>query len=715
MPDEILRGTRRQRLRSLLPAPAVILLSGLAVTIVLAAGVWRLEHAAEHLYFEQRADAPIAAVTRSFGDAIDALYTVNLLFAAKDHVSRDEFDLFAQPLIARNPHLQALVFHRFVHAGQRAAFEADRRKLFPTFQITEKARAGLTRAAARALYLVDDYIVPMAGNEVTLGYDAWSHPSQRQLLQSAIDTGLPTASSLEQLLQKKGGMRGIVIVMPVYRKGASLTDPAARRSAAIGDTEVVIDIAQLIGRNLKAAGLLDTPGIALRVFGGGHGSAPVVAYSSGQVAPGAETSGWLRVGPTLSDTQMFDVAGQRWQVTVSAGKASIANYLGSMATLFFGTLFSLAAAAFTQARALRTERVEWLVHQRTADLKRSSDALRLHRRASESSANAIIIISAAAPDYPITYVNPAFERMSGYAADEMLGRSVFALGGAETDQPAILELRSAIRERREGHTLLRHFHKDGRVGFSDMYIAPVNSESGVTEHFVVSQYDVTMAKAYEAELEHRAKYDTLTGLANRSLLHDRLERAIAFASAHSELVWTIIVDLDHFKFVNDTLGHQAGDEMLRVLAPRIASVIRRTDTVARMGGDEFALILTSRDDERQVAVDVQAVMDAIAQPMTIQGHPFVATCSAGLAAYPTDGADTVTLIKHAEVAMYRAKEAGRNAIRFYTSKMNDRALERLTLEGALRHALERNEFELHYQPQVHLASGRIVGMEALIR
>ncbi|MET0857365.1 MAG: EAL domain-containing protein [Telluria sp.] len=683
------------------------------MTIVLAVAVWRLENATANFNFGQLANARIAAVTSSFSEAVSALYTVNLLFVASDEVTRDEFDLFAKPLIARNPYLQALAFQRFVHADQRAAFEASRRKAFPDFRFTERGGAGLTGAAARPLYLVNDFIVPMAGNEIVLGYDAWSYTPQRELIQRAIDNGLPTASLTGPLIQKGG--RGMVIVMPVYRKGAAAADPATRRRAVFGDTEVVIDIGQLVGRNLAAAGLLDTPGIALKVFARGAGNVPVLAYGSGSVAPDAVVARWLRLPATLSRTHIFDVAGERWQMNVSARTTWMPHYLGAMTTLIAGALLSVAAAASIRAREVRTERVERLVQERTADLKRTSDALRLHRRAIESSANTIIIVSAARPDYPIVYVNPAFERMTGYAAEGMRGRSVFELGNVETDQPAIEELRTALRQRRKGRTLLRHIHKDGRILFSDTYIAPVNNEAGETEHFVVSQYDVTRAKAYEAELEHRAKYDTLTGLANRSLLHDRLERAIAFASAQSEPVWTVILDLDHFKVVNDTLGHRAGNEMLRMLAPRIAAVVSPTDTVARIGGDEFVLVLASASDERQAAAMVEAVMSAIAEPMTIQGHPFVVTCSAGVALCPADGGDPETLIKHAEIAMYRAKEIGRNVIQFYTSKMNDRALERLTLEAALRTAIERNEFELHYQPQVQVASGRIVGMEALIR
>jgi diguanylate cyclase (GGDEF)-like protein/PAS domain S-box-containing protein len=710
------RLARRPFFRSIMPATAATLLCGLLVTLLLSAGVLKLEQDRARLNFEQHAGARIAAITKSFSDALDALNAVNLLFMASDDVDRASFEAFAQPLIDRNPYVQALVFHRFVQGRQRAAFEAERRQLFPDFQITERENGGLRRAATRELYLVDDFVVPMRSNLMTLGYDTWSHPPQRETAQRAIDTGLPTAGVLRPLLQ--GTVRGMVIVMPVYRHGVPLTDVAARRRAAIGDTEVVIDPEQLIGRNLKDAGLLDTPGIALDVLGAGPGNIPQLAYRHQNVAPdGVAARWWTRwpVDATFSRTRQLEIAGKIWTVIVSAPQAAMASYLGSVATFALGLILSVLIAALTQARAVRTKRIDQLVTERTADLKRASDALRLHRRAIESSANAIVILSAAGPDFPIEYVNPAFERISGYTADEMLGRGALALCDSDQEQPAIQELHSAIRERREGHALVRHFHKDGSVMFSDMYIAPVTDKSGVAEHFVVSQYDVTMAKAYEEELEHRAKYDTLTGLPNRSLLYDRLQQAKAFASARSVPVWAVTLGLDRFKFINDTLGRQGGNELLRVVAARIVAALGPTDTVARIGGDEFVLVLTDRDSERQATGMVQAVMDSIAMPVTIQGHPLVVTCSAGVAVYPADGSDTETLLKHAEIAMYRAKESGRNATRFYTARMNDRALERLAMEGELRHALERGEFELHYQPQVALADGRIVGMEALLR
>jgi diguanylate cyclase (GGDEF)-like protein/PAS domain S-box-containing protein len=553
---------------------------------------------------------------------------------------------------------------------------------------------------------VDDFVVPLAGNEVTLGYDAWSRQINREMFVPAIDTGKPVAGVLKNMLQDAGTKRGISIVMPVYRAGADLSTVDARRRALVGDTEVVLAPSELIGGKLKRAELGGTQDTALRVFGTGPGGKLELAYST--ASAGDSPSHWTK-------TWKFDVAGQAWQVVVRQRETPLASYLGSISTLVAGILLSVTGAAYVQSRARRTQRIQQLVDERTADLKRTSDSLRLHTRAIESSANAIMIIDATRPGYPIQYVNPAYERIMGHTPAEMVGRPMASIASDQVEQPAIQELLTAVRKQCEGHALLHHTRKDGSEIYSELYIAPVKDEEGKTGHFVMTQYDVTTAKCYEAELEHCSKYDRLTGLPNRSLLNDRIEQAITFAGARAEPVWVVTFDLDNFKYVNDTLGHQAGDLLLRELAPRIAAVVARTDTAGRTGGDEFVLVLTSSANERQAATMVHAVMQAIAQPLTLKGQTLVITCSAGVAAFPADGADPETLIKHAEIAMYRAKELGRNTKQFYRPAMNERALERLSLENALRNALAHEELELHYQPQVELASGRVIGMEALVR
>jgi diguanylate cyclase (GGDEF)-like protein/PAS domain S-box-containing protein len=702
-------------LRTIAPATVVTVVVGLLVTAVLFLTTRALETERSRSEFEQVATSRLASIEDSFDQVTDAVRAINLLFVVNEHVSRRQFATYAKGIRAASPYLQALVFHRFVSGAERAAFEAERRRIWPDFEIVQRGTGGLVRAPPRERYLVDDYIAPFNGNEVTLGFDAWSEPGQRVVAQAAIDTGLPKATGAIRLLQGNGQRRGMVVVMPVYRHGAGLHDVASRRAAAIGDTEVVVDVDDLIRNNLGRAGLLSRPGVSISVSGTTPAGAPdpVFKHDTLDAAPSGPLS-WLHL-PIFSQTYSLDVAGSPWQVAVSGRGGGMVHAMASVTALLFGIVVTLTAAAFAQTLVMRNRRVEELVRERTSALALTTNALRLHRRAIESSANAIIIASAREPGYPIEYVNPAHERMMGYKAGEILGRPLSTLAESVTDQPGYEELRLALSERREGHGQLRQTRKDGSVVYSELYVAPVNDAAGITEHFVVTQYDITTAKTYEAELERHAHFDTLTGLANRALLVDRIGYAITQAKAGGQLVWIAVMDLDDFKTVNDTLGHATGDQLLRLAAPRIAAAVEPTDTVARTGGDEFILALTGRSDEHQAEATVRKAMARLAETMTVQGHALVLTCSAGLAVYPTDGADADTLIKHAEVAMYRAKESGRNTVRFFTPSMNERALERLTLETALRTALAEGQFELHYQPQVDPANGWVSSSEALIR
>jgi diguanylate cyclase (GGDEF)-like protein/PAS domain S-box-containing protein len=355
--------------------------------------------------------------------------------------------------------------------------------------------------------------------------------------------------------------------------------------------------------------------------------------------------------------------------------------------------------------------------RRRSDLHEAEATLRLWQRAIEASANAIVIASARGPDYPVKYVNPAFERITGYTASDVIGGRCRTLFGDDCGQPGIEELQAALRDKREGNAVLRNYRKDGTLFWSEIYLAPVRDSDGKVRHFVVTQYDITAMKQSEAELQYQAHHDALTGLPNRTLLQDRLAQAIAYSSRYERPIWLVYVDLDRFKFVNDSLGHKAGDILLKAIAERLQAAVRQTDTVARLGGDEFVLLLPERTDGTAPlsAGAVQRILDSVAQPLYIEGHEFFPTCSIGVAVYPNDGTEADTLMRHADIAMYRAKETGRNNFQFFAATMNERTLERLRLEGELRHAIERGEFVLHYQPQVDLRSGHIVGVEALLR
>jgi diguanylate cyclase (GGDEF)-like protein len=262
------------------------------------------------------------------------------------------------------------------------------------------------------------------------------------------------------------------------------------------------------------------------------------------------------------------------------------------------------------------------------------------------------------------------------------------------------------------------------TGNDDQNVALSAVKSGAQDYLIKGRLDRELLlrsmhysierKRYQVQLEHQANYDMLTGLPNRNLLHDRLQQSV-HGHRMPRAVAVVFIDLDHFKFVNDSLGHSIGDKLLKGMADRLRTVLREGDTVARLGGDEFVLILNDQSNEEVIFRTMQRITARLAEPIEVEGKDLIITCSAGISLHPQDGPDVDTLLKNADAAMYRAKEHGRNNFQFYTSEMNERVNERFALENALRHAIERKEFLLHYQQRVELKTGAIVGAEALVR
>ena len=346
------------------------------------------------------------------------------------------------------------------------------------------------------------------------------------------------------------------------------------------------------------------------------------------------------------------------------------------------------------------------------ELLEVEETLRLQNRALQASINAIMITDL---DGNIVYANPAFEKITGYPVSEAIGRNTSFLVGDDRKQLGLITIRHAMAHHEECAALLRNYRKNGDMFWNDLHIAPVRTSDGTTTHFVEVLNDITEIKRYEEELEQHANYDSLTALVNRNVLMDRIRQAIAAAQREDRFVTIGFMDLDNFKFINDSHGHTVGDELLKQVAERLVTCLRDEDTIARYGGDEFAFVLVGQQSEKTIADLMSRMLKTVERPFMIADHKFYVSCSIGLSFYPKDGQDVETLLKNADVAMYRAKERGRNNFQFYTPAMNKRVTERLALESRLRQALADGEFALHYQPKVDLGSGRIVGVEALLR
>ena len=365
------------------------------------------------------------------------------------------------------------------------------------------------------------------------------------------------------------------------------------------------------------------------------------------------------------------------------------------------------------------EKLEQSVEERTrkltreaTDRRRAEGRLRLAAKVIESTNEAVLIADA---KYRVTSVNPAFTEITGYQAEEVIGKKPSFHKALRKDKALFAKMQEDME--RQGHWEGEFWNKrkNGEDYAQRLSITAITDEAGKVQQYAALIGDITKRKQDEERIRYQANYDSLTGLPNRTLFLDRLNLALARMKRGHEKLGLMFIDLDGFKLVNDTLGHELGDLLLQEAARRLSQSVRRGDTIARLGGDEFTVIMPDLEDPRNGSMVAQRILDTLAKPYNLDEHEAFVSGSIGITVYPDDGDNASHLLRNADAAMYRAKEQGKANYQFFTADLNEEVKERLVLKNSLIKARQGKEFALHYQPKLEIRSGRVTSVEALMR
>ncbi len=344
--------------------------------------------------------------------------------------------------------------------------------------------------------------------------------------------------------------------------------------------------------------------------------------------------------------------------------------------------------------------------------RKAEEGLRLSAKVFENNSEAIMITDA---NNNIVSINRAFTDITGYTEAEALGRNPRLLSSGRQTRQFYQDFYTALLSNDQWHGEIWNKRKNGEIFPEWVAVSVLRDETGEITHYIAVYMDITERKREEERIQYLANYDVLTGLPNRYLLTDRLEQALVQAQERGAQMAVMFVDLDHFKNINDSLGHDVGDKLLTLVAQRLRTCLRRADTIARQGGDEFVVLLADLESEGEATFVAEKMVLALLDPFVVDSFHLSVTPSIGVSLYPEDGETAVQLLRNADLAMYRAKEAGRNRFEYYKPEMNAKAVQRLQLENDLRQAIAKAELMVYFQPKVHVESGKVVGMEALLR
>ncbi|HEY1774358.1 MAG TPA: EAL domain-containing protein [Gammaproteobacteria bacterium] len=647
------------------------------------------------LYAEEVANTLSARFSRyqAILDAAAGLYVSN-----NGNVSRAHWLEFADTFALKEqyPGIDSLDYIAYVPAlGLKAFVASVRADGAPKFAVQATPGA--------AFYCPITYVASVRTGSDTEGFDPCDGSKiATATLMQARDTGRYSLSAPLDLQDESGALHhGVVAVRPLYRNGADLSSGAARRSALYGWVAETLPMDRVLATQVMPASL----SLGVRIEDVALPAGQGIVYDNGGTS--AEQPRWWQKFASIQSTYeaTLPMGGRVWRLEFSE-PPSVA-WLAVLIVLA-GIMVSVPVSMLVLNLGLTRSRALKLAARMTDSLREQEQML------SSITGNISDGIYRSTPDKGMIYANEALARMFGYTSTAELmsvaGPILYANPRRRQELTQLLDDHGQYRNEE-----VEYQRQDGTRFYAVNSANTVKGDDGQPIYFDGVISDISDRKRAEAQVYQLAHYDALTGLPNRALLRDRLGQAMHDAKRRGAKLAVMYLDLDRFKNVNDSLGHETGDKLLKAVSSRLRECMRDSDTISRQGGDEFLLILRDVADATAVARVAEKLQEAVAKSMRIGEYELHITPSIGISMFPEDADDIDELIRNADAAMYHAKEKGRFNFQFFTPEMNIRAYERLSLEGSLRHAIERQEFHLHYQPQVDLRSGKVIGVEALLR
>lgn len=647
--------------------------------------------------------------------ADEVLHGMRMLFDASSAVDVDEFEVIGSDTVANYSFIKAVMYLPHIADDERDSFEKTQREEgYPTFSINTFRDGKYVPAERRPRYFPIVYFEPFSPlASQQLGLDLFEQAEMQAYLQQAIDSGVATAAIPAQAPQ----VDEYLVFRAIYadKPTASLNAVAERRKLISGFVAIKVNAQKLL--SLDKIDHRVSVAVAARPILDPGKRVELLKYDA---ATGVKDGPWLfgvlkRERDVLIGEQHYVFKYQRYLHWEDF------NYRLLFVVLLAGSLFTWllwSLARSTQARAddlkRRNQEIEQLVELRTQELATAKERAQVTL---ESIADGVITADAQGV---IDYLNPVAEHLSGWSEQEAVGKPITDLFKVfdektlqEVANPVLLCLGNGLPFMRQENTIFTN--RNGENIAINESAAPIRDRSGQVTGVVLVFHDVSSARKLSQQMSWQATHDALTGLPNRIMLIDYLESALEFAAQGGQTLAVMFLDLDRFKIVNDTLGHDVGDGLLREVAERLKEGLRGSDVVGRLGGDEFLIIASEIKDSNAVELMASRLLKVFHKPFTLGQSEFFASTSIGISMFPEDGTTPEVLMKKADSAMYRVKTQGKNNYGFYSKEADQGTQERFSLEADLRHALERQELVLHYQPQVSVRTGEVTGFEALIR